>query len=336
MKKTMKKISVLLMALVMVLSMAVPAFAADSVVTYHGENEGFSFAPGSGYTETDLFDGFKDVMPGDVLEEIITVKNDARDCDYIQVYLQAVVHDENGNPLTYSEDFEEADGKDQEPVTEDRDETVATMQDFLKQLTMRIYNGEELIYNSTPDQAGALADCVWLGNLSRGEFLSLKVELDVPITMGNTYANRVGEVDWRFVVQAYEEPQGGSDDDDDDDTEKLTVKKVWKDNENSERPESIKVVLKNGKKTVDTVTLSEKNNWKYTWDDLDEDGDWSVWEKDVPKGYEDRYKTKGSVVTITNVAYHATGQMNWPIPVLGGLGILLIAVGAVMLRKKKA
>ena len=191
MKKLFKSGSALLLALIMVLSLSVTAFAADSSITFKGLEEGFEAQPGSEYTETDLFDNFKNVMPGDQLTETITFKNQASDCDYINVYLKAQVHDENGNPLS-------------EKVAET--ETVASMQDFLKQLTMRIYNGEKLIYNSTPDQAGALADNVFLGKLAKGEALSLKVELDVPIELGNEYANRVGEVDWVFTVEAHNHP----------------------------------------------------------------------------------------------------------------------------------
>ena len=82
--------------------------------------------------------------------------------------MRAVVHDDAQNSLTYSEAFENADGKDEADVDGQRDETVATMEDFLSQLTMRIYKGEELIYESSPDEAGALADNVFIGALNPG------------------------------------------------------------------------------------------------------------------------------------------------------------------------
>lgn len=241
MKRTIRNLSSLLLALVMVLSMSVTAFAADSTITFKGAQEGFNFQPGSEYTATDLFDNFKDVMPGDKLTETIQVKNEATDCDYIKLYMRAVVHDENGNPLTYSETFENADGKDQANVAGQRDETVATMQDFLSQLTMRIYNGNQLIYNASPDETGALVNNVLLGTLSKGDSLNLKVELDVPIELDNRYTNRVGEVDWVFTAECYDE--------------------------------------------------------------------------------------SGNLIQ--------TGQMNWPIPVLGSLGVLMIFFGILVMRKKK-
>ena len=403
MKKLFKSGSALLLALIMVLSLSVTAFAADSSITFKGLEEGFEAQPGSEYTETDLFDNFKNVMPGDQLTETITLKNQASDCDYINVYLKALVHDEDGNPLS-------------EKVAET--ETVASMQDFLKQLTMRIYNGEKLIYNSTPDQAGALADNVFLGKLSKGEELSLKVELDVPIELGNEYANRVGEVGWTFLVEAIEynkltvhkvwEDNGYPERPDsvkvnllkdgkvsetvtlneenqwtyswdnlDDryawtveeevpegyeasyktvdntvfitnhmdyvpvvppEPVDLTVKKVWSDenNKNGNRPDSVTVTLYNGKEAVEKITLSAKNNWTYTWEDLDGSGDWSVLETGIPKGYSPSYRTKDGVVTITNTAsLIQTGQMNWPIPVLSTLGLLLIACGLIVMTKKR-
>ena len=418
MKRTVRTVSALLLVLAMLLSLSATAFAADSSITFKGYQEGFDFQPGSEYTATDLFDSFKDVMPGDKLTETIQIKNEAGDCDYIKLYLRAVVHDENGNPLTYSEAFEHTDGKDQANVAGQRDETVATMQDFLSQLTMRIYNGTELIYNASPDEAGALANNVLLGTLSKGESLNLNVELDVPIELGNEYANRVGEVDWVFLAECFEYEKltvhkvwddngypGRPDsvtvyllrdgeeyeeielskanhwtytwDDLDDrydwsvkeevpagyqesyktrdtaifitnykdwepapdpDPEDLTVKKVWSDENDKRgiRPNTVTVTLYNGDQAVDKVTLHAQNNWTHTWHDLDGTGDWAVLETGIPKGYTPSYRTNGDVVTITNTAtLIQTGQLNWPILVLGGLGVLMIFCGFLVMRRKK-
>ena len=123
-----RRISAFLLTLTMILSLSITSFAAaDATITYKGRNSGFGFAPGSEYTATDLFNNFKDVMPGDELDESIEIKNEAKTCDYIKVYMRAVVHDENGNPLTYSESFENTDGKDQANIAGERDETVATI-----------------------------------------------------------------------------------------------------------------------------------------------------------------------------------------------------------------
>src|SRR5699024_4686725 len=73
----------------------------------------------------------------------------------------------------------------------------------------------------------------------------------------------------------------------------VTVTKGWNDgsNQDGERPESIEVQLTaDGEEIRDTQTLSEENNWTYTWKELDlnADGepiDYSVEEINVPEGY---------------------------------------------------
>lgn len=407
MKRMFRRLYSLLLVLGMLLNLNVTVFAEDSVIVFKGAQEGFSFQPGSQYTVGDLFDNFKDIMPGDNLTEEIQIRNEAGDCDYIKLYMRAVVHDENENPLTDS-------------VAEQSGETIATMQDFLSQLTMRIYNGEKLIYDASPDEAGALVNNVLLGDLRNGESLNLKVELDVPIELGNEYANRVGEVDWVFLAECiefnkltvhkiwedngyperpnsvtarllrdgetYETVELSEDNqwtytwdelDDryswsveedvpagyevsyktednkifvinhmdyepipDPEPKNLIVKKNWSDenDKNGIRPDSVSVTLYNGDKAVEKVVLGDWNNWTYSWEGLDGNGDWSVLETGIPKGYTPSYHANGDVVTITNTAtLIQTGQLNWPIMVLGSLGVLMILFGIiiVMMRKKK-
>ena len=129
MKRTCKTIFSLVLTLLLTVSLATSAFAASSI-TFKGFSDGFDFQPGSEYTETDLFDGFKNVMPGDTVTDTITVTNEATDCDYVNLYMRAEAHDEAGNPLS-----EKAAEK----------ESVATMTEFLSQLSMKVWNGTELI-----------------------------------------------------------------------------------------------------------------------------------------------------------------------------------------------
>lgn len=207
MKKTIKLLSSFLLTLILLLSTTLTIFAADSTVTFNGESAGFTFTPGSEYTQHDLFDNFKNVMPGDTLTETITVTNKSKDSDYIKVCIRAVAHDENGNPLSYNEAFEAADGKNQSGVAGQRDETCVSMADFLAQLSMKVYNGGELIYDASPDELDGLEKNVLLGIFRQGESGTLTVELQVPIELGNEYASRVGEVDWIFTVEALDDPE---------------------------------------------------------------------------------------------------------------------------------
>lgn len=202
----MRKVFSLLLAVLVVVSLAVPAFAAsEAVIKVKGKNV-LDFDVESQYTETDLFNNFKDVMPGDQLTQKVTIKNQSWAYDYIKVYLKAVPHNAK-NPLTYSESYENEDGKDQADIAGKRDETVATMEEFLSQLTMRVYDKKgNLIYKGSPDDVDGLKNNVYLGSLRRNKEMQLTVELDVPKNLGNEYADRVGEVDWIFTVESHNDP----------------------------------------------------------------------------------------------------------------------------------
>ncbi|MBE6617686.1 MAG: Cna B-type domain-containing protein [Ruminococcaceae bacterium] len=118
----------------------------------------------------------------------------------------------------------------------------------------------------------------------------------------------------------------------------LTVNKVWEGDEDSinNRPTGVCITLYNGDDATESVWLGEWNNWTYTWRDLSADGNWQAIEVDIPKNYTPSYSVSGNVVTITNTAtLLQTGQLNWPIPVIIGLGLALVILGVVLMSKKK-
>ena len=192
MKKTCKTIASLVMMLVLLLGIGAPAYA-DGTVSYKGGAEKFVFFPGSGYTDTDLFDGFKGVMPGDTLTQTIEVRNRFLNTGSVRIYLRAVAHDEQTYPLS--------------PNVAAADETVATMSDFLSKLYMEVWQGDKCIYTGTPDQLDGLKNNVLLASVPRFGSVTLTVKLQVPKELGNEYANRVGEVDWVFTAEELD-PQG--------------------------------------------------------------------------------------------------------------------------------
>ena len=405
MKKMIKQGFSLLLTLMMLMSMSVTAFAASPSITFEGFSKGFDFQPGSEYTETDLFGSFKNVMPGDTVTETITFTNSATDCDFVNLYMRAEAHDETDNPLS--------------PKVAET-ENVATMTEFLSKLSMKVWNGTELIYDASPDQLDGLKSNKLLGTFRTGETVTLKVELSVPSELGNEYANRVGEVDWIFHVEAYNESQlsvrkvwsdGNANHANDSITVNLlkdgkvessqelsaangwaytfdrlleghtwtveeaevpagytvsyntvgtmttitntrnytppdlpdptyplniSVRKVWSGDDGKDRPDSVTVTLYNGDVAYETVRLGAWNNWTYTWKDLSAHGNWQVVETNIPKGYVPSYSVSGNVVTITNTrSLIQTGQLNWPIWVLGGAGLVLVSLGGAMLVKKK-
>jgi hypothetical protein len=90
MKKILKKISILALALVLTMGMTVCSFADVSSVTYEGDADQFVFVPGSGYSPTDLFTEFKGVMPGDTISQMLEVKNTTSDEYKVVLYMKAL------------------------------------------------------------------------------------------------------------------------------------------------------------------------------------------------------------------------------------------------------
>ncbi len=254
----------LLLATLCAFTLSFPVLAEESTVTFT-DGKLLAFAPGSSQSATDLFDGFKGVMPGDVKTEEITVTNACPDFDYIKVYLRALPHSEENLPVT---------GQD-----------VASMNDFLSRLGLRVWKGEDLIFDASPDQAGGLAGNVYLGDLGKDQSLTLRAELTVPITLDNSYMNRLGEVDWIFTVEGF-------------DVDKLAVRKVWS-GDTASLPESVTVHLLKDGEIAATQTLSAQNQWAFTFEDLDQDHTWTVVEDAVP-GWETSYITEGNQITVVN------------------------------------
>ncbi len=107
----------------------------------------------------------------------------------------------------------------------------------------------------------------------------------------------------------------------------INVKKVWND-DGTKRPQSVQIALTKNNTVVDTVTLSEANEWKYTWKNLPYGEDWNVKETVIPAGYTATYSKEGLSFTVYNsAALIQTGQLDWPIPLLAGGGLLLIILG---------
>lgn len=117
----------------------------------------------------------------------------------------------------------------------------------------------------------------------------------------------------------------------------ITVKKVWNDGgDTASRPSSVTVSLYQNAVLQDTVTLNDKNSWTYTWTDLEKSDGYSISEADV-SGYAASYSQNANVFTVTNTPKLVqTGQLNWPIPLLAGCGVVLFAVGwgLVFLKRK--
>ena len=62
---------------------------------------------------------------------------------------------------------------------------------------------KQSIFSASPDQTAQLTDNVLLGTFAKGKSAKLEAVLTVPAGLGNEYAYRVGEVDWVFTVEGF-------------------------------------------------------------------------------------------------------------------------------------
>ena len=116
----------------------------------------------------------------------------------------------------------------------------------------------------------------------------------------------------------------------------ITIKKVWNTDASTQAAEHVTVQLLRNGNVVKTATLNAQNNWQVTYTDMPESDAYSIKEVNVPKGFTATYQQKGYVFTVTNTStLIQTGQLMWPIPVLAVSGMLLVAVGITLLKKKR-
>lgn len=170
MKKRSWMIVALLTVLMMVCSLtSALASSETSQVIYEGDAQKFVFVPAS----TDLFGNFKGVMPGDVLSQKITVRNNASNGVKVKIYLQA-------------------------------QGVVEQTQDFLSQLKLKVVQqGSNVLFDAPADQTAGLTDPVCLGTFYSGAEVELEALLEVPITLDDTYQDAMGTIRWVFTVEEY-------------------------------------------------------------------------------------------------------------------------------------
>ncbi len=172
----MKKIIALLFTVVLLLSSTVTVFAADGKVTYSGNAGNFVFEPGSDHSLTDLFPNFKGVMPGDTLTQKITVKNDADNKVKVKIYIRSL-------------------GAHEDSV------------EFLSQLGLKVAKSEDnkmaYMFDAAANETAQLTDWVYLGTLYSGGEVNLDVTLNVPVELPNEYQNKIGYLDWEFMIEEF-------------------------------------------------------------------------------------------------------------------------------------
>ena len=150
----------------------------------------------------------------------------------------------------------------------------------------------------------------------------------------------------------------------------IPVYKIWNDSENAagKRPESVTVHLIKDGSIYRSLSLSTNSGWKGVFLDVPSDGAYTI-QEDAVSGYTAMYKAQGGFI-VTNVytqdetnpgvppepivpgandnkptdsgshyegtiSIPQTGNLNWPVPVLGVLGILFLLCGFAFIPRNR-
>ena len=173
----MKKTFLILLALLL---LAGAGAQAASLVRYEGGAEHFVFLPGTAYSENDLFDNYKMVMPGDILTQRITIRNTSG--KPVRIYLRAEKVD-------------------------------AQYEDFLSRMNLQVSARDGQIFDAAVSETGQLTENTLLGTFRNGGVTDLVLTLTVPYDLGNEFMCTMGVVPWTFLVEEVPEdpytPQTG-------------------------------------------------------------------------------------------------------------------------------
>ncbi|MBQ3155664.1 MAG: hypothetical protein IJB81_01900 [Clostridia bacterium] len=174
----MKKI----LAILLLLTLAAGCLTAHAVsmVNFRGGAENFVFIPGSQYSDTDMFERFKNVMPGDVITQNITLRNSSG--TRIRLYLRA------------------------DPIQEEH-------RALLEQMNLQVVCRDKEIFDAAASQTGPLTENVLLGAFRGAGTTDLIVTLTVPYDLGNEFMGSMGIVPWTFTAEEIVDYRDGDYDD---------------------------------------------------------------------------------------------------------------------------
>ena len=154
---------------------------------------------------------------------------------------------------------------------------------------------------------------------------------------------------WDDAVTSYPKtsPEKNPSDNPDDKMISCKALKIWDDSgKESSRPKEITIHLMCDGKVFDTVTLNADNNWRCAWDNLERNHDWLVTE-DTVAGYTQVITQEGITFTVKNTVKPTvptdpskptapklpqTGLLWWPVLVLFAGGLVFVMVG--LIRRK--
>lgn len=120
-------------------------------------------------------------------------------------------------------------------------------------------------------------------------------------------------------------------------TTTISVTKVWKDKDQSKRPESVTMNLLQDGKIYDSIMLNSANDWKYTWKGLQTKHEYTVVEANVPGNYTALVDRENNDYTVTNTAKTESAKTGASVAIIAVIVVVLAAAGiaiTVVVRKK--
>lgn len=117
----------------------------------------------------------------------------------------------------------------------------------------------------------------------------------------------------------------------------ISVTKVWKDKDQSKRPESVTMNLLQDGKIYDSIMLNNANDWKYTWKGLQTKHEYTVVEANVPGNYTALVDRENNDYTVTNTAKTGSAKTGASVAIIAVIVVVLAAAGiaiTVVVRKK--
>ena len=183
MKKYTKHLFSLMMAVVMMFSLTISGFAAG-LVTYSSEGEKFDFAPGTEYSDTDLFDELKDMMPGDEISQTVRFVYNGKSGVTAKVYLKAVIPTDETGELVDKELY----------------------QALLSVITLKVEGEKGVLYEGPANEPGNLGEFVEIASLRKGGETDLNVTAKLDVKADNDFRDKAAKIQWVFKIEEIPDP----------------------------------------------------------------------------------------------------------------------------------
>jgi hypothetical protein len=195
--------------------------------------------------------------------------------------------------------------------------------------------------------------------LITGEEIKIENEIYTPVASLVTVPglDEDGSNDYRPIIKEKYQVRNS---DEKDNLSSLSVVKIWADDGYEEkRPQFVTVSLFRDGVLYDQVILNKENNWRHTWENLNENSRWQLAEYQVPEHYKVETVRDNDVFVVTNtyqpletlddsVDINETNQvvtminrLSWPgqlflaVPVLAAIGLALFSLGYGIYRRWK-